>query len=71
MSDYRLDDWAIEVQSPAEAENFSSNLCVQTGSGPTQLPNEWVSGIFSLAVKHSQGIMLITHPQSIAKVKNE
>jgi hypothetical protein len=28
-----LDDRAIEVQSPAEAGEFSSNLCVQTGSG--------------------------------------
>jgi hypothetical protein len=33
VSDYELDDWAIEVRSPAEAKNFSSNLCVQTGSG--------------------------------------
>jgi hypothetical protein len=30
---YRLDNWAIEVRSPVEAGNFSSNLCVQTGSG--------------------------------------
>jgi hypothetical protein len=32
VSDYGLDDRAIEVQSPAGAEDFSSNLCVQTGS---------------------------------------
>jgi hypothetical protein len=31
VSDYGLDDWAIRVQSLAE--DFSSNLCVQTGSG--------------------------------------
>jgi hypothetical protein len=30
---YRLDNGAIQVRSPAEAENFSSNFCVQTGSG--------------------------------------
>jgi hypothetical protein len=29
VSDYRLVD---EVQSPAEAKDFSSTLCVQTGS---------------------------------------
>jgi hypothetical protein len=29
---YGLDDRAIEVPSPAEAKDFSSNLCVQTGS---------------------------------------
>jgi hypothetical protein len=28
-----LDDRAIEVRSPAGAEDFSSSLCVQTGSG--------------------------------------
>jgi hypothetical protein len=33
VSDYGLDDRAIEVRSPAEAEDFSSSLCVQTGSG--------------------------------------
>jgi hypothetical protein len=33
VSGYGLDDWAIEVRSPAEAKDFSSNLCVQTGSG--------------------------------------
>jgi hypothetical protein len=33
VSDYGLDDRAIGVQSPAEAKDFSSSLCVQTGSG--------------------------------------
>jgi hypothetical protein len=28
-----MDDRAIEVRSPAEAKDFSSSLCVQTGSG--------------------------------------
>jgi hypothetical protein len=32
VSGYRLDDRAILVRSPAGAEDFSSNLCVQTGS---------------------------------------
>jgi hypothetical protein len=32
VSDYGLDDRAIEVRSPAEAKDFSSNLCVQTSS---------------------------------------
>jgi hypothetical protein len=38
VSDYGLDDQAIEVQSLAEAKNFSSNLCVQTGSGAHPAP---------------------------------
>jgi hypothetical protein len=33
MSDYRLDDRAIGVRSPAEAKDFSCSLCVQTCSG--------------------------------------
>jgi hypothetical protein len=32
VSDYRLDYRAIGVRSPAEAKDFSSSLCVQTGS---------------------------------------
>jgi hypothetical protein len=32
VSDYGLDDRAIEVQCPAEAKGFTSSLCVQTGS---------------------------------------
>jgi hypothetical protein len=33
VSDYGLDDRAIEVRYPAGAKDFSSSLCVQTGSG--------------------------------------
>jgi hypothetical protein len=32
VSDYGLDDRAIEVRSPTSAEDFSSSPCVQTGS---------------------------------------
>jgi hypothetical protein len=33
VSDYGLDDRSIGVRSLAGANNFSSNLCVHTGSG--------------------------------------
>jgi hypothetical protein len=33
VSDYGLDNGAIGARSPAEAKDFSSNLCVQTSSG--------------------------------------
>jgi hypothetical protein len=33
VSDYKLDDRAIGVRFPAGAKDFSSSLCVQTGSG--------------------------------------
>jgi hypothetical protein len=32
VSDYGLNDRAIGVRSPAGAKDFSSSLCVQTGS---------------------------------------
>jgi hypothetical protein len=32
VSDYGLDDRAIGVRSPTGAKDFSSSLCVQTGS---------------------------------------
>jgi hypothetical protein len=33
VSDYGLDDRAIGVRSPLGAKDFSSSVCVQTGSG--------------------------------------
>jgi hypothetical protein len=33
VSDHELDDRVIGVRSPARAKDFSSNLCVHTGSG--------------------------------------
>jgi hypothetical protein len=33
VSGYGLDDRAFGVRSPAAAKDFSSSLCVQTGSG--------------------------------------
>jgi hypothetical protein len=33
VSGYGLDDWAIEVRSPAGEKDFLFSLCVQTGSG--------------------------------------
>jgi hypothetical protein len=33
VSGYELDELAIEARSPAEARDFSSNLCAQISSG--------------------------------------
>jgi hypothetical protein len=38
VSGYGLEDQAIEIRFPAEAKDFSSNLCVQTGSGAHPAP---------------------------------
>jgi hypothetical protein len=42
VSDYGLDDRAIAVRSPAGAKDFSSILCIQTGSGAH--PASWTIG---------------------------
>jgi hypothetical protein len=50
VSDNGLDAWVIEVRSQAETRGFSSNLCVQIGSGahPACYP---VPGVISSGVK--------------------
>jgi hypothetical protein len=55
VSDYGLDDRAIGVRSPAGAKDFSSNLCIQTSSGATQPPVQWVLGVLSPGVKARPG----------------
>jgi hypothetical protein len=44
VSDYGLDDPAIEVRSPAGAKDFSSNLCVLAGSGAHPVSYAVVTG---------------------------
>jgi hypothetical protein len=43
----RLDDRAIDVRSPVEERDFSSNLCVQTGSEVHPASCPMVPGILS------------------------
>jgi hypothetical protein len=64
VSDYGLDDRAIEVRSPTGAKDFSSSPCVQTGSGthPAQPPIQWVPGVLSPGVKRGRGVTLTTQP---------
>jgi hypothetical protein len=62
VSGYGLDDRAIGVRSPAEARDFSSNLCVQSGSG-TQ-PASYVVGTGGPfpGGKVRPGVTQTTHP---------
>jgi hypothetical protein len=69
VSDYGLDDPAIEVRSPTGAEEFSSSPCVQTGS-EAHPPIQWVPGVLSPGVKRGRGVMLTTHPHLVADVKH-
>jgi hypothetical protein len=71
VSDYGLDERMIGVRSPAGAKDFSSNLCVQTGSGAHPVSCTMSTGGPFPGVKHGRGVTLTTHPPSSAEVKNE
>jgi hypothetical protein len=60
-------DWTIGVRSPAEAKDFSSNLCVQTGSEahPASCPMG-TGGPFPGA-KRGRGVTLTTHPHLLPR----
>jgi hypothetical protein len=56
VSDYGLDDRAIRVRSPSGAEDFSSSLCVQTGSGAHPASCTMGTGVLSPGVKARPGL---------------
>jgi hypothetical protein len=66
VSDYGLDDRAIGVRFPAGATDFSSSLCVQTGSGAHPVPCTMGTG-----GKARQGRDADHSPPSSAEVENE
>jgi hypothetical protein len=67
VSDYELNDRAIEVRSPTGAEDFSSSPCVQTGSGAH--PASYPMG--TERDKARPGRDADHSPPSSAKVKNK
>jgi hypothetical protein len=54
-SGYGLDHMAMEVRSPAEAKDFSSILCVQTGSEAHPVSCIMGTGVLSPALKRGRG----------------
>jgi hypothetical protein len=71
VSDYGLDDRAIGVRSPAGAMDFSSNFCVQTGSGAHPPSCTMGTGVLSPGVKARPGRDADQTPSSSAEVENE
>jgi hypothetical protein len=60
-------DRAIEVRSPAGAKDFSSNLCVQTGSGAhPAFCKMGTAGPFPEA-KSGRDVTLTTHPHLVPR----
>jgi hypothetical protein len=71
VSDYGLDDRAIGIRSPAEAKDFSSILCVQTGSEAHPASCTMGTGVLSPGVKARPGRDADHSPLSNAEVENE
>jgi hypothetical protein len=71
VSGYGLDDRAIEVRSPAGANDFSSILCVQTGSGAHPVSCTMGTGGPFLGGKARPGRDADHSPPSSAEVVNE
>jgi hypothetical protein len=67
VSDYGLDDRVIGVRSPEGAEDFSSSLCVQTGSGAHPASCTMGTGGPFPGVKRGRGVMLTTHPNLVPR----
>jgi hypothetical protein len=67
VSDYGLDDRAIEVQSPAEAKDFFTNLCVQTSSGDHPASCTMGNGGHFPGAKRVRGVTLTTHPHLVPR----
>jgi hypothetical protein len=71
VSGYGLDDRAIEVRSPAEVKDFSSSLCVQTGSGAHPASYTMGTGGLFPGGKARPGRDADHSPPSSAEVNNE
>jgi hypothetical protein len=67
VSDYRLDDQVIEVQSPTKTMDFSCSLCIQISSGAHPAPYPMGIGVLLLGVKRGWGVTLTTHPHLVLK----
>jgi hypothetical protein len=68
VSDYGLDDRAIEIRSLIGVEDFSSSPCIQTGSGANPAFYPMGTGGLSPGVKRGQGVMLTTHPHLVLRL---
>jgi hypothetical protein len=71
VSNYGLDDRAVEVRSPAGAKDSSSDLCVQTGSGVHPASCTMGTGGPFSGAKARPGRDAHHSPPSSAEVENE
>jgi hypothetical protein len=63
-------DWTSGVRSPTGAEDFSSSLCVQPGSGAHPVSSTVrTGGSFPRGLKRGRGVMLTTHPLLVPRLR--
>jgi hypothetical protein len=62
-------DWTTGVRSPTEAGDFSSTLCVQTGSGVHPASCTVGTGGSFPGGKGGRGVMLTTHPLLVPRLR--
>jgi hypothetical protein len=67
VSDYGLDDRAIEVRSPAGERIFPVTSVSRPALASTQPPAQWVPGVLSPGLKRGRGVTLITHPYLVSR----
>jgi hypothetical protein len=67
VTDYGLDDRVIGVRSPVGVKDFSSNLCVQTGSGAHPASCTMGTGGPFPGAKRGRGVTLTTHPHLVPR----
>jgi hypothetical protein len=68
VSDYGLDDRAIEVRSPTGAD-FLLAPAFRPALGPTQPLIQWVPVVLSPGVKRGRGVTLTTHPHLVPRLR--
>jgi hypothetical protein len=67
VSDYGLDDRAIDVRYPRGQRIFPLASVSRPALGPTQPPVQWILGVLSPGVKRGRGVTLTTHPHLVPR----
>jgi hypothetical protein len=70
VSDYGMDDQAIDVRFLEEAKGFFPLAFVSRPAlGPTQPPVQWVPKVFLPGAKRSRGVTLSAHPNLVLRLR--
>jgi hypothetical protein len=64
---YELETGQSMFDTRQRRKDFSSSLCVQTGSGAHPASVRWVPRILSPGLKRSRGVTLTTHPHLVLR----